>query len=156
MPYLQVSNPMRQVLNPAGSRLALNVARDIAESYLGVGNTQSASDTQMADPIRVLEECGAPAKPMPPVFSGVGTIDLCCEDVLRLERACQKLQVPATIHYYENEVHAFHVLRWRSNARLFWQENMKFLRTIAAPVTALAQAENMLDTETRASVDEPA
>lgn len=146
MPYLQVSNPTRQVFNPAGSRLALNVAQDIAESYLGVGNTQASSETQMADPIRILEECGSPAKPLPPVFSGVGTIDLCCEDVLRLERACQRLHVPATIHYYENEVHAFHVLRWRSNAQLFWRANMDFLRTIAA-------AEKMIDAETRVAIE---
>jgi acetyl esterase len=132
MPYLQVSNPLRQALNPAGNFLAVSVAQDIAESYLGATRTQAAEETLMADPIRVLEEC-EPARPLPPVFSGVGTVDLCCEDVRRLAIACERLKVPATIHFYEREVHAFHVLRWRSNARLFWRENMKFLRDIADP-----------------------
>ena len=139
MPYLQVSNPSRQALNPAASWLAVNVAHDIASSYLGARRTQSAPESMMADPIRVLEECGAPARPLPPMFSGVGTSDLCAEDVRRLEIVCNTLRVPNTIRYYEKEVHAFHVMRWRSNARVFWRENMQFLRRIAA-------AESLVDT----------
>ena len=133
MPYLQVSNPVQRAINPSANWIAVDIASDIAESYLGAGRTGSAAETLMADPIRVMEECGAPARPLPPVFSGVGTVDLCCEDVRRLEMACNKLRVPATIRYYDNEIHAFHVLRWRPNARLFWRENMQFLRGIADP-----------------------
>lgn len=136
MPYLQVSNPARRAQNPAGNWLAVNVARDIAESYLGAGRTGTAAPTMMADPIRVLEECEAPPRPLPPVFSGVGTVDLCCEDVRRLELACRRLGVPAVIRYYDDEIHAFHVLRWRVNAKLFWRENMQFLRRIADPQAA--------------------
>ncbi len=147
MPYLQVSDPARQMRNPAGSWLAVGVARDIAQSYLGANRMLAAEQTMMADPIRVLEECGKPERPLPPVFSGVGTVDLCCEDVRRLAVACKKLGVEATIHYYEKEVHAFHVLRWRSNARLFWRENMKFLRQIADP-------QLIVDTEARDVVAE--
>lgn len=145
MPYLQVSNPIRQVLNPASNWFAVGVARDIAQAYLG-SHTHPVEQTLMADPIRVLEECGEPDRPLPPVFSGVGTDDLCCEDVRRLEIACRRLATPATIHYYDNEVHAFHVLRWRTNARLFWTENMNFLRGIAQP-------QDLLDEEARVEID---
>jgi acetyl esterase len=131
MPYLQVSNPARQAFNPSATRLAVNVAHEIAMAYLGANRTQAATETQMADPIRVLEEGGQPARPLPPVFSGVGTDDLCCEDVRRLERACRRLRVPATLHYYDNEIHAFHVMRWRSKARSFWRENFRFLQSVA-------------------------
>ncbi|TXH03814.1 MAG: alpha/beta hydrolase [Nevskiaceae bacterium] len=131
MPYLQVTNAARQNFNPGAGWLALRAARDIAKSYLGSSRVLPSRETMMADPIRILEECGAPEKPFPPVFSGVGTWDVCCEDVQRLERACERLGVPARMHYYEREIHAFHVLAWRDNARRYWQQAFAFMREVA-------------------------
>ncbi|HVT35781.1 MAG TPA: alpha/beta hydrolase, partial [Nevskiaceae bacterium] len=133
MPYLQVSNPARHSLNAASGFMALDVAHDIAAAYLGRRNTQASAETLMADPIRVLEECGAPERPLPQVWSCVGTADLCCEDVHRLEMACKKHDVPAQIDYYENEIHAFHAFRWRPAAQRFWRQNFEFLEELAAP-----------------------
>ena len=131
MPYLQVTNAARQSNNPGAGFLALRAARDMAKAYLGSSRVQPSSQTMMADPIRILEECGPSDKPFPPVFSGVGTWDVCCEDVQRLEEACRHLRIPAQIHYYEREIHAFHVLAWRENSRRYWTQAFAFLRAAA-------------------------
>jgi acetyl esterase len=132
MPYLQVTNAARQSNNPGAGWLALRAARDIAKAYMGSSRAQPSTETMMADPIRVLEECGVPDKPFPPVFSGVGTRDVCCEDVQRLERACAHLNIPTQMHYYEGEIHAFHVLGWRENSRRYWAQAFGFLKTVSA------------------------
>ena len=132
MPYLQVTNAARQNNNPGAGWLALRAATDIAKAYLGSSRVQPNAQNMMADPIRILEECGASDKPFPSVFSGVGTWDVCCEDVQRLERACERLGVPAEMHYYQREIHAFHVFAWRENARLYWSQAFTFLRKTAA------------------------
>lgn len=131
MPYLQVSNPSRQAFNVYSGRLSISVAHDIAAAYLGKLRTSSSSETLMADPIRVMEECGKPDKPFPRVWSGVGTADPCCEDVQRLVTACQRLGIPAEATYYDNEIHAFHAFGWRDAARRFWASNAAFLRAVA-------------------------
>jgi acetyl esterase len=133
MPYLQVSNPVRQALNPGAGYFSVNVAHDIANAYLGVHRTQSSAETLMADPIRVLEECGAPQRAFPRVFSGVGTADLCCEDVMRLESVCRRHAIAGVFRFYEDEIHAFHAMRWRENAQRFWADTFGFLREVAAP-----------------------
>ena len=131
MPYLQVSNPSRQGFNVYSGYVSISVAHDIAAAYLGRLRTGSSTETLMADPIRVLEECGAPDKPFPRVWSGVGTADPCCEDVHRLEVACQRLGIAAQTVYYERQVHAFHALGWREPARRFWVDSTTFLREVA-------------------------
>lgn len=135
VPYLQASDPQHRV--DAGYWSA-SVARDIAQLYLG--HDGPASDaTLMADPIRVLEECGRPRRRFPPVLSGVGTRDVCWGDVRRLRRACRRLGIPASVRYYAGEVHAFHVLRWRTAARRFWQEMFRFMHRVARASTVPAR-----------------
>jgi acetyl esterase len=131
MPYLQASDPLRHTGQPGIGYFSLSVVKDIAMAYLGA-HAPASEATLMADPVRVLEECGAPARTFPQVFSGVGTADLCCADVRRLEAACRALGLPIATHYFENEVHAFHALRWRDAARRFWHESLEFLRAMAA------------------------
>jgi acetyl esterase len=128
-PYLQASAPERH----AGFGFwSSSVARDIAELYLG-DDTAPSDANLMADPIRVLEECGPPQRRFPEVLSGVGTMDLCWADVRRLRIACRKLGITARVRCYRGEIHAFHVLRWRTAARRFWREMTEFLRRIAVP-----------------------
>jgi acetyl esterase len=133
MPYLQVSNPARQAFNPGAGYFSVNVAHDIANAYLGPHRAQASTETLMADPIRVLEECGAPQRAFPRVFSGVGTADICCEDVQRLEAACTRHGIDGAFHYYEDEFHAFHAIRWREATRRFWADTFGFLREFARP-----------------------
>ena len=134
-PYLQASDPDHRT---GVGGLALGVVRDIALAYLGE-SAKGCSRNLMADPVRLLEECGRPARPFPEVFSGVGTSDLCCTDVHRLENACKRLGIRCTVHYYPDEIHAFHALRWRASAQRFWGEMFRFLRRMAHPVKRLPQ-----------------
>lgn len=146
-PYLQASEPSRHA---GAGYWSYAVARDIAQLYLG-HERAGGEATLMADPIRVLEECGRPRRRFPEVLSGVGTNDLCWSDVRRLARACRRLGIPARVRYYDGEVHAFHVLRWRLAARHFWKEMFSFMKRaalaaprrlcrIALPVQALRSA----------------
>jgi acetyl esterase len=129
MPYLQASDPLRHRRHRVGSFTA-GVLTDIALAYLG-DQGPGTEATLMADPVRVLEECGVPERAFPRLFCGVGTADLCCDDVQRLEDACIVLGLPAEVSYYENEIHAFHALRWRAPARRFWQASLEFMRRMA-------------------------
>lgn len=127
-PYLQASDPARHA---GAGYWSESVARDIAELYLGENNAQPSAATLMADPIRVLEECGRPRRRFPEVLSGVGTRDLCRSDVRRLAAACRRLGIRARVRYYDGEIHAFHVLRWRVASRRFWKEMFTFMKRTA-------------------------
>ena len=129
MPYLQTSNPGRRAADPGVSILSLAVARYIARAYLE--DATPGKKTLMADPIRVLEECPAPARSFPTVFTGVGTADMCCADSRRLEEACNRLGVPVQALYYEDEYHVFHAIHWRIAARAFWRECIDFMIELA-------------------------
>ncbi|HUS23935.1 MAG TPA: alpha/beta hydrolase [Candidatus Binatia bacterium] len=139
-PYLQASDPARHT---AAGYLALAATRAIAADYLGKRALPDERNL-MADPVRILEECGAPQRPFPPVFSGVGDRDaVCWNDVKRLEKACRRLGIPITAHYYPNEIHAFHALQWRSASRLFWRRAFRFMKRVAqgaSPRAALRAA----------------
>jgi acetyl esterase len=135
VPYLQTSDPQRR---ERFGYWSAGVARDIAQIYLG--HTGPGTDeTLMADPIRVLEECGRPRRKFPRVLSGVGMLDMCSSDVRRLAAACRRLGIDARVRYYAGEIHAFHVLRWRSAARRFWHEMFTFMQQVAVK-TAKASA----------------
>jgi acetyl esterase len=137
MPLLQTSEPGRRIGQPGVSRLALSVLRDIERAYLG-GPLAAANAPLLADPVRVLEECGLPHRAFPQVFSGAGTADLCCADVRRLAIACRELGVPIQTAYFRDEGHAFHALHWRRAAVRFWRRSVKFLRGIAGQPARVA------------------
>lgn len=130
MPLLQTSDPAGRIGQPGVSRLALSVLKDIELAYLG-GPFAAATAPLLADPVRVLEECGRPARAFPHVFSGAGTADLCCADVRRLAQVCRELGLPMQAAYFRDEGHAFHALHWRNAARRFWRKSVSFLRRVA-------------------------
>ena len=130
MPLLQASDAASREGQAGVGPLALSVLRDIELAYFGAPARASAA-TLMADPVRVLEECGAPKREFPWVFSGAGTADVCCTDVRRLARACRELGLPMQAAYFRNEGHAFHALHWRAAARRFWKRSVAFLRRLA-------------------------
>ena len=136
-PFLQASDPAHR---EGAGYWSAGAARDIAELYLGA-DSAATERTLMADPIRVLEECGPPRRPFPRVLSGVGTSDICWNDVKRLRKACKQHGIPAVVRYYRGEVHAFHVLRWRLAARRFWRLITDFMAEAAlVPVAVAASA----------------
>jgi acetyl esterase len=130
MPLLQTSDPASRAGQRGINRLALSVLRDIERAYLG-GPCAMARAPLLADPVRVLEECGRPDREFPHVFSGAGTADLCCADVRRLAHACRELGLPVQTAYFRDEGHAFHALHWRDAARRFWRKSVAFLRRVA-------------------------
>lgn len=66
-------------------------------------------------------------RPLPPFFAPVGTHDPLLDDTRRLEKALARLRVPCEARYYPDEIHAFHALVWRRQARLCWRDALAFL-----------------------------
>lgn len=139
MPLLQTSDPARRARQHGVTRLTLAVLRSIERAYLGRSRIAPAA-LLMADPVRVLEECGPPQRRFPHVFSGAGTADPCCADVRRLALACRELGVPMETLYVRDAGHAFHALHWRRAARRFWRRTIVFLRSVGKIPRRLAPA----------------
>jgi acetyl esterase len=87
----------------------------------------------LADPIVWLEHAAPPPRPLPPFFAGVGTKDVLLDDTRRLKAALDRLGTPCEVRYYPGEIHAFHALVWRPNARAFWRETFAFLKQHVPP-----------------------
>ena len=76
----------------------------------------------------MLLESPAPAsRPLPPFFVAVGTADPILDDTRRRKAALDSRGVTCDARYYVGEVHAFHALVFRPNARRCWQHTFDFL-----------------------------
>ncbi|MGO8993309.1 MAG: alpha/beta hydrolase [Polyangiaceae bacterium] len=124
---LQVSNVER--FTPMVSTFVRDRLREIEDSYGPVGPSRD-----LADPLVMLERGEAPARPLPPFFAGVGTRDVLKADTRRLKAALDRLGVRCDVRYYPGEVHAFHALVWRANAKAFWRDTHRFLEEHAPPL----------------------
>jgi len=99
-----------------------------AMAYLGSANPPTPSG--LADPLLVLEGDEEPARPLPPFFAPVGTKDPLLPDTRRLKAALDRRGVPCQVRYYPGEIHAFHALVWRKNARRCWRDTYRFLEEV--------------------------
>jgi acetyl esterase len=99
---------------------------EVSESYLGPAE-HGSSLMQLADPLLLLESEHAPHRPLPPFFATVGTWDPLLDDTRRLKAALDRRGVTCEARYYVGEVHAFHALVFRPNARRCWQHTFEFL-----------------------------
>lgn len=125
---LQVSDPGRfRRRKPHLSRLVEDRLVEVHEHYLGPCGPLPPEQLDLADPLHVLERGQPPDRPLPPMFAPVGTADPLLDDSRRLVRALQSLGVPAEASYYPGELHAFHALVFRPEARRCWQETFAFL-----------------------------
>ena len=122
----QVSDPARFWRRRPLSTWVRDRLREPTAAYLGPSPDPVA--TELADPIRVLERGDAPARPLPPFFTAVGTRDPLLDDTRRLEAALHRMDVRCEAHYFPGEVHAFHALIWRKNARRCWRHTFEFLQ----------------------------
>lgn len=131
LPYcgiLQVSDVARfrrkkSKLSPfVGDRLF-----EVEHAYLGREPGRHGELLTLADPLVLLESDAEPVRPLPPCFATVGTADPLLDDTRRLARALDKRSVPNEARYYPGEVHAFHALVWRPNARQCWADTYRFL-----------------------------
>ncbi len=98
---------------------------EVAAAYLPKDTTGIPLD--LADPVVVLEREEAPARPLPPFFVACGTKDPLLEDSRRLGRALDRLGVKNEVAIYPGEVHAFHALVWRAQAKKCWRDTYRFL-----------------------------
>lgn len=120
---LQVSDTARFARRRPLRPFVLDRLREVSEAYLGHEPTGPAG---LYDPLLVLEE-EQPERGLPPFFTAVGTLDPLLDDTRRLKAALDRLGVPCEAHYHEGEVHAFHALVWRANARRCWRDSFAFL-----------------------------
>ncbi|MCC6554323.1 MAG: alpha/beta hydrolase [Polyangiaceae bacterium] len=96
---------------------------EVSHAYLA----GAQGDLDLADPVVLLERGAPPDRPLPPFFVPVGTRDPLLDDSRRLKAALDRLGVPCELHFYPGEIHAFHALVWRDNARRCWKETFRFL-----------------------------
>ena len=120
---LQVSDVDRFARRKRLSTFLVDRLREVEGSYL----RGAAGERELADPLVTLERGEAPARALPPFFAGVGTADVLLDDTRRLKAALDRLGVPCEARYYPGEIHAFHAMVWRRNAKAFWRDTFAFL-----------------------------
>jgi acetyl esterase len=100
---------------------------EVSDAYLRNVDGSVPGSLDLADPLVLLERGETPQRPLPPFFVPVGTKDPLLDDTRRLKAALDKLNVPCEARYYEGELHAFHALVFRPNARACWSDSYAFL-----------------------------
>ena len=136
MPYcgiLQVSDAARfSRRKPSMSTFINDRLVEVSESYLGTA-ARSPTELELADPLLVLERDDDPARAIPPCFATVGTADPLLPDTRRLKDALDRRGVACEARYYPKEVHAFHAMVWRPQAKRCWADSYRFLEELRAP-----------------------
>ncbi len=110
----------------------------LEESYLANG---LGCDPWLADPLPFLESSQPLARPLPPIFTSIGTRDPLLDDTRRLERALRRRSAYVEAHVYPGELHAFQALFMLRAGRDHWRRAFAFLEratglTLGAPGAA--------------------
>jgi acetyl esterase len=124
----QVSDPERFGRRRALSAFINDRIVETSRAYLPHPQ-EHGSTLDLADPLAVLERGDPPDRPLPPFYTAVGTKDPILPDTRRLAAALKERDVPCTARYFPGEMHAFHALVWRRQARQCWREQFDFLET---------------------------
>lgn len=127
---LQVSDPERLLRRRQDRPMRPFIFDRVAEvthAYLGGAAHLPRETRELADPLLLLERGERPERPLPPIFAGVGTADPLLDDTRRLGAALAALGVEHEVRYYPRELHAFHALAFREQARDCWQHQYAFL-----------------------------
>jgi acetyl esterase len=122
----QVTDPARFGLDGKLPQWVLDRLEEVTEAYLP-RDVQQSTNTELADPVVVLERGEAPQRPLPPFFLPVGTNDPLQDDTRRMDRALHDLGAVSRATYYAGEFHAFHAFVHRPNARKCWSDTFAFL-----------------------------
>jgi acetyl esterase len=99
---------------------------EVEHAYLR-GVDPTSPELEMANPLLVFERGDRPARTLPPFFLPVGTRDVLLDDTRRMKAALDALDVPCEARYYPGEVHAFHAMIFRKQARHHWQHAYDFI-----------------------------
>lgn len=129
---LQVSDAERFSRRRPLQPWILDRLTEVRDAYLHQ-SPADATTRELADPLLMLEQPLQLERPLPPFFAGVGTRDPLLDDTRRLERALRHLAVPHQVCYYPGELHAFHALVFRTQARQCWREQHAFLDRYLLP-----------------------
>ncbi len=135
---LEVSNPERFAERRPMPLWLSSIINHCSDAYLrDVAHTSDVDRVfgpnylDLANPLTTLERAQrdrvAPARPLPPFFVPVGTKDPLLDDTRRLERVLTAMGVTCQASYYPGEIHAFHALVWRRQARRAWRDVLAFL-----------------------------
>jgi acetyl esterase len=136
---LEVTRPERFAERRSIPRWVDGIIRDTSRAYLGGYPSHPTAETELADPLRIIEERALDHarpfdRPLPPFFAPVGTRDPLIDDTRRLEKALRALDVPVEARYYPGGIHAFQALVWDPMARRCWRDALAFLdRHLRAP-----------------------
>ncbi len=120
---------------PSLSRFISDRIEEVERSYLG-GSSARAGESVMdlADPLVWAERLASVAsRPLPPLFTTVGTRDPLVDDTRRLERAWRARGARIDARVVPGEVHAYHAFVWRPAARDAWARKHAFLREALTP-----------------------
>ncbi|HEY8074121.1 MAG TPA: alpha/beta hydrolase [Labilithrix sp.] len=118
---------------PSMSRFVADRLVEVESAYLGKNAPSCSLD--FADPVVAIERGEKPARPLAPFFLPVGTRDPLLPDTRRLAEALRAMGVVAEDAYYPGELHAFHALVMRANARRCWSDTFRFLDRHVTEVT---------------------
>jgi acetyl esterase len=140
MPYcgmLQVSDAERfRRRKPSISGFINDRLLEVTDCYLGDDPATFGSSLDLADPVCLFERGDTPERPLPPCFATVGTKDPLLPDTRRLQSAYERLGGRCEAVYYPGEVHAFHAMVFRPNARKCWRDSFRFLHEHLPPRAA--------------------
>ncbi|MBL8684787.1 MAG: alpha/beta hydrolase [Myxococcales bacterium] len=129
---LQVSDTERFVRRkPTMHPFIADRIHEVEHAYLGPSKiAPDAPERDLADPLLWLERENSSARPLPPLFTAVGTKDPLVDDTRRLERAWKQRGARVEAHVFPGEVHAYHAFVWRPAARETWAKKHAFLRSV--------------------------
>lgn len=125
---LQVSNPGRYNRKRKLPRWVHGVLKGMKDTYIGQLRNPTPGELDLADPLHVFERKERPDRALPAFFVPIGTRDPLLDDTRRLDRALRAMKVECEARYYEGELHAFHALVWRRQAKRCWREQLAFLK----------------------------
>jgi acetyl esterase len=125
---LQVTNPGRLNRKRKLPLWVNDILEGMNEAYVGTLHDRAPGELDLADPLHVFERRERSDRPLPAFFVPIGTRDPLLDDTRRLDRALKAMGVECEARYYEGELHAFHALLWRRQARRCWREQLSFLK----------------------------
>jgi acetyl esterase len=129
----QVTEPERFAAEKRLPVIVRDRIKQVCGEYLGAYGLRPRPETELADPVRVVETAPAPGRPFPPTYLSVGTADPIASDTPRLARALERWSAACELDVYPGETHAFHALLWRNAARACWDAQLAFLARYLPP-----------------------
>jgi len=120
----QVSDVRRYQRAGLTNRFSQAVLSDCEDCYLP--DEDQRANPGLADPVCIIEQA-APSRPLPAAFLPVGGLDPLKEDNRRMAQALSDRGVDVMDRLYPGEMHAFHALVFRKQARQCWKEMFEFM-----------------------------